>query len=92
MSSSDEMGAVPRSRHILTSTGWNIIGRIVPVFVAILATPRLIHMLGLSRWGIFTIALSLTVRSGFLIWDWGARSLVQLPIVLKERQRPKRLI
>lgn len=69
MSSSDEMGAVPRSRHILTSTGWNIIGRIVPVFVAILATPRLIHMLGLSRWGIFTIALSLVSTLG--IFDLG---------------------
>ncbi|MFT8895941.1 MAG: oligosaccharide flippase family protein [Acetobacter sp.] len=69
MSSSDKTGSSPRSRHILTSTGWNIIGRIAPVFVAILVTPRLIHLLGLSRWGIFTIALSLISTLG--IFDLG---------------------
>ncbi|NHN89356.1 oligosaccharide flippase family protein [Acetobacter conturbans] len=68
MEMSDAPG-LPQAHHILSNTAWNIIGRISPVFVALLVTPKLIHMLGLSRWGIFTIALSLVGTLG--IFDMG---------------------
>ncbi|MBB2155726.1 flippase [Gluconacetobacter diazotrophicus] len=61
--------APPQPRHILSNTGWNIFGRILPIFVAILVTPKLIHLLGLSRWGVFTIALTLIGTFG--IFDFG---------------------
>ncbi|GBQ91695.1 polysaccharide biosynthesis protein [Acetobacter nitrogenifigens DSM 23921 = NBRC 105050] len=63
----------PRSpaqpKHILSNTGWNMLGRIAPIFVALLVTPKLIHLLGLSRWGVFSIALSLVGTFG--IFDFG---------------------
>ncbi|NHO32238.1 flippase [Acetobacter fallax] len=61
-------GAV-KPHHILSNTGWNILGRVAPVLVALLVTPKLIHLMGLSRWGIFTIALSLV--GSFGIFDLG---------------------
>jgi O-antigen/teichoic acid export membrane protein len=61
--------SVVRSHHILTNAAWNMVGRIAPVLVALPVTPRLIHELGLSRWGIFTIALSLIGTFG--IFDLG---------------------
>jgi O-antigen/teichoic acid export membrane protein len=57
------------SRLLITNAIWNIVGRIAPVFVAILTTPKLIHLLGLSRWGVFTLALSLIGTFG--IFDLG---------------------
>ncbi|GBR11924.1 flippase [Acetobacter oeni] len=68
MTSSVRPGAV-KPRHILSNTGWNILGRVAPVFVALLVTPKLIHLMGLSRWGLFTIALSLV--GSFGIFDLG---------------------
>ncbi|MBB2191507.1 flippase [Gluconacetobacter azotocaptans] len=59
----------PRPRHVITNAAWNMFGRIAPVLVALPVTPRLIHELGLSRWGIFTIALSLIGTFG--IFDLG---------------------
>ncbi len=61
-------GAV-KPHHILSNTAWNMLGRVAPVLVALLVTPKLIHMMGLSRWGIFTIALSLV--GSFGIFDLG---------------------
>ncbi|MFT8717999.1 flippase [Acetobacter sp.] len=60
---------LPHTHHILSNTAWNLIGRVSPVFVALLVTPKLIHMLGLSRWGVFTIALSMIGTLG--IFDMG---------------------
>ncbi|WP_246395691.1 flippase [Gluconacetobacter tumulisoli] len=46
-----------------------MLGRIGPVGVALLVTPRLIDMLGLARWGVLTIALTLIGTFG--IFDFG---------------------
>ena len=53
----------------MVDAAWNILGRIAPILVALLVTPRLIFVLGLTRWGIFTIALSLVGTFG--IFDLG---------------------
>ncbi len=50
-------------------TIWNGIGRIGPLIIAVLATPPLVHELGLARWGIFTLALSMVGIFG--IFDFG---------------------
>lgn len=68
MPTSNSGGAV-KSQHVISNAGWNILGRIAPVFVALLVTPQLIALMGLSRWGIFTIALSLAGTFG--IFDLG---------------------
>ncbi|MEN3167806.1 flippase [Gluconobacter sp. OJB] len=67
MSLSEYGGVAPR--QFLINALWNIFGRVAPVFVAIATTPKLIHMLGLSRWGVFTILL--TFIGTFGIFDLG---------------------
>ncbi|AOX21066.1 transporter [Kozakia baliensis] len=69
MNMSGPTGGEVASKQLITNAFWNIAGRIAPVFVAIVTTPRLIHLLGLSRWGIFTIVLSLIGTFG--IFDLG---------------------
>ncbi|WP_152833088.1 flippase [Acetobacter senegalensis] len=58
-----------RMRTVLFNSGWNMLGRIGPVAVAVLVTPYLVSKLGLSRWGVLTIALSLIGTFG--IFDFG---------------------
>ncbi len=48
---------------------WNLIGRAGPLLIAVLATPHLVRDLGPSRWGVFTIALSLVGIFG--VFDLG---------------------
>ncbi|NVN11122.1 flippase [Nguyenibacter vanlangensis] len=55
--------------HIVSNSGWNILGRVGPIGVALLVTPRLITHLGLARWGVMTIALTLVGTFG--IFDFG---------------------
>lgn len=57
------------SRTVALSTMWNLIGRAGPLLVAVLATPHLVRDLGPSRWGVFTIALSLVGIFG--VFDLG---------------------
>ena len=61
--------AVADTRTVAISTLWNLLGRAGPIVVAVLATPALVHALGDSRWGVFTIALSLIGIFG--IFDFG---------------------
>jgi O-antigen/teichoic acid export membrane protein len=64
------------SRTVAKSAMWNLIGRAGPLLVAIFSTPILVHDLGPSRWGVFTIALSLV--GIFSIFDLGiGRSLTR---------------
>lgn len=64
------------SRTVAKSAMWNLIGRAGPLVVAVLITPYLVRDLGPSRWGIFTIALSLVGIFG--IFDFGiGRSLTR---------------
>jgi len=62
------------TRTVATSAMWNLIGRAGPLVVAVVITPFLVRDLGPSRWGVFTIALSLV--GIFSILDLGiGRSL-----------------
>ncbi len=64
------------SRTVAKSALWNLVGRAGPLLVAVLITPYLVHDLGPSRWGVFTIALSLV--GIFSIFDFGiGRSLTR---------------
>ncbi|WP_158615266.1 flippase [Acidipila sp. EB88] len=64
------------SRTVAMSALWNLVGRAGPLVVAVLCTPQLVHRLGPSRWGVFTIALSLV--GIFSIFDFGiGRSLTR---------------
>lgn len=61
--------ALSSSRTVAMSAMWNLVGRAGPLLVAVLATPHLVRDLGPSRWGVFTIALSLV--GIFSIFDFG---------------------
>lgn len=58
-------------------TAWNIAGRLLPLLVALAATPFLVQALGLARWGVFTLALGLVGLFG--VFDLGiGRALTRL--------------
>jgi O-antigen/teichoic acid export membrane protein len=61
--------ALSSLRTIATGSAWNAAGRGLPVIVAILITPMLVRHLGIDRWGLFTLALSLVGVAGIL--DFG---------------------
>ena len=64
------------SRTVAKSALWNLVGRAGPLLVAVFATPYLVRDLGPSRWGVFTIALSLVGIFG--MFDFGiGRSLTR---------------
>ncbi len=65
----EEVRSLSSTRTVATSAMWNLIGRAGPMVVAVIITPYLVHDLGPSRWGIFTIALSLI--GIFSIFDFG---------------------
>ena len=56
-------------RAVAVGTLWNAVGRIGPLLIAVMATPALVHSLGLARWGVFTLALSMVGIFG--IFDFG---------------------
>ena len=65
------------ARTVAIGTLWNLAGRLGPMLVAIAATPFLIAALGVSRFGIFSLALSLIGIFG--IFDFGfGRALTRL--------------
>ncbi|MFT9257882.1 MAG: flippase [Acetobacter sp.] len=68
MTSTDH-ARLTRMQTVLFNAGWNMLGRIGPVAVALIVTPFLILRLGLDRWGVLTIALSLVGTFG--IFDFG---------------------
>ena len=56
---------------------WNLGGRLGPLLVAIAVTPFLLERLGVSRFGVFTLALSLVGM--FSVFDFGfGRALTRL--------------
>ncbi len=64
------------TRTVAKSAMWNLLGRAGPLLVAVFITPYLVRDLGPSRWGVFTIALSLV--GIFSIFDFGiGRSLTR---------------
>lgn len=65
------------STTVIRGTLWNIAGRVLPLLVALAATPLLVASLGLARWGIFALALSLVGMFG--IFDLGiGRALTRM--------------
>jgi O-antigen/teichoic acid export membrane protein len=65
------------ARTVAVSAVWNMAGRIGPLLVALVCTPFLIEGLGVARWGIFTLALSLVGIFG--VFDFGVgRALTRL--------------
>jgi O-antigen/teichoic acid export membrane protein len=55
--------------RLLGGVMWNAAGRGLPLLLALLLTPFLVHALGLERWGLFTLALALVGVFG--IFDLG---------------------
>jgi O-antigen/teichoic acid export membrane protein len=56
-------------RALMSGILWNGLGRILPIAVAMVATPFLLHRLGVDRWALFTLALS--IAGSFGILDFG---------------------
>lgn len=56
-------------RRVVRNTGINIAGALVPVLVALLTVPAVIHAYGVDRYGILAIAL--VVLSYFRVFDFG---------------------
>ena len=77
----------PRDRPILGGVVWNLLGRGLPLAVALLLTPVLVHALGLERWGLFTLALAMV--GVFSIFDFGVG--VALTRALAERMGTGRM-
>ncbi len=67
-----EVRALSSSRTLASGIFWNGLGRALPVIVALVATPFLLHRLGIERWGLFTLALSLAGSFGILDFGIGA--------------------
>jgi O-antigen/teichoic acid export membrane protein len=79
------------SRTIATSALWNMIGRLGPILIAVATTPLLISHLGLSRWGVFTIALNLIGIFG--IFDFGVgRAMTRTIAVRLAEGEPERAV
>ncbi|MCO6417849.1 flippase [Siccirubricoccus sp. KC 17139] len=57
------------ARAMVSGVFWNALGRGLPLMLALLLTPVLVHQLGLERWGLFTLALALVGVFG--VFDFG---------------------
>lgn len=57
------------TRRILGGAFWNLLGRGLPLLVALALTPPLVSALGIERWGLFTLALGLVGVFG--VFDLG---------------------
>ncbi|RAI60310.1 oligosaccharide flippase family protein [Roseicella frigidaeris] len=58
-----------RARMMVAGIAWNAAGRGLPLLLALLLTPILVHQLGLDRWGLFTLALAMVGVFG--VFDLG---------------------
>ena len=52
--------------RMVSGVVWNALGRGLPLVVALLLTPWLLHLMGVERWGLFTLALALVGVLGVL--------------------------
>jgi O-antigen/teichoic acid export membrane protein len=53
-------------RMLANGSFWNGLGRVFALVVALIATPPLLHGLGIERWGLFTLVLALCSTFGIL--------------------------
>lgn len=58
-----------RGDSIVKGTAWNLLGNIIPILAAILATPQILNAIGISRFGVLTILW--TIVGYFSIFDLG---------------------
>ena len=58
-----------RDAAIARNTGWNFVGTALPIVVAIFTVPPLIHALGVERFGVLTLAW--TITGYFALFDFG---------------------
>jgi O-antigen/teichoic acid export membrane protein len=73
----ERSGRLTAARTVAHGTLWNLAGRLGPMLVAIAATPFLVDALGVDRFGIFSLALSLIGIFG--IFDFGfGRAITRL--------------
>ncbi len=56
-------------RALLSGMAWNAAGRGLPLLIALALTPMLVALLGLERWGLFTLALAMVGVFG--VFDLG---------------------
>ena len=63
---SDESRARVSGRRLVAGVAWNLLGRGLPLLLALALTPILVRQLGIDRWGIFTLALALVGVLGML--------------------------
>jgi O-antigen/teichoic acid export membrane protein len=63
------VNALSSVRALMSGILWNGFGRVLPIAAAMAATPFLLHKLGVDRWALFTLALSITGSFGIL--DFG---------------------
>lgn len=54
------------TRRLFSGMLWNALGRGLPLVVALLLTPWLLHLMGVERWGLFTLALAMVGVLGVL--------------------------
>ena len=83
--------ALCSTRTLLTGVLWNGLGRVLPIIVALLTTPVLIRHLGIDRWALFTLALSLAGSFGILDFGVSAaltRALAERIGTPEEREAP----
>lgn len=67
---SPQTSAAPQTgRLAIGGIFWNLAGRGLPLAIALVLTPVLVHLLGVDRWGLFTLALALVGVFG--IFDLG---------------------
>jgi len=54
------------TRRLFSGVLWNALGRGLPLLVALLLTPWLLALMGVERWGLFTLALAMVGVLGVL--------------------------
>ena len=59
------INALSSVRALMSGVLWNGLGRVLPIAVAMLVTPFLLHRLGVDRWALFTLALSIAGSFGY---------------------------
>jgi O-antigen/teichoic acid export membrane protein len=65
----DPAAARAGTRRLISGIVWNMLGRGLPLMVALALTPPLVSALGIERWGLFTLALGLVGVFG--VFDLG---------------------
>jgi O-antigen/teichoic acid export membrane protein len=65
------------AHQLAKNTIWNMVGQVLPLAIAIVSIPRLVHGLGTARFGILTLAWAVT--GYFSVFDLGlGRALTKL--------------